>query len=214
MLLDNDSAGVWSFLEQREGLYFLEGAKVDIPLDAKVLAALFASFEDGFGVCIGTLVAEFVAQVSGELAGFCAPLLLCVAFPVFLILLFAHCAVHVNIVQRGRYGHRPSVGGKDASAYRGFDVLLLGGTEQADYPFVHGIGGLNLYDPSHNHYPQHHKQQGQEEHHHVDSVAVFDVVLYFTLPFAHFFFIIVAGSEGRAAFEPSSPSLISAADAL
>ena len=103
---------------------------------------------------------------------------------------------------------------EDAAADREIHVLLDNGPEEADDAVVNGVGGLDLDNPDHDGHSQRKEQQGQEEHNHVDSVAVLDGVLYFALPGAHLFFITVAGSFGIAASEPSFLSLVSVADAL
>ena len=123
-------------------------------------------------------------------------------------------AVHMKVIEGGRYCHGPSVRCKDAAADREIHVLLDNRPEEADDAVVNGVGGLDLDNPDHDGHSQRKEQQGQEEHNHVDSVAVLDGVLYFALPGAHLFFITVAGSFGIAASEPSFLSLVSVADAL
>ncbi len=214
VLFHNKAAGVGSFLEQGEGFHLVQGAQVHVFLDAQVLGPACTAVQDGFGVGLGALVPELVAQVYGEVAGLVLPGALQAVLPGLGIFGLAHRAVHVNIVQRGRYGQRTSVACQDFAAHGIIHVLLHGRAEQIDDPLVHGIGSLDVPDAHQDSQSQEEEQQGQEEHHHVDSVAVFYGVLYFALFAAHFFFITVAGSCGRVRFTPSSFSLVSAADAL
>ena len=214
VLLGDESARVRPLLVQGEGLHQVQRLQIHVLLDEKVLVALVAALEDETGVLVGALVAEMVAQVHAQLAGLASPERFQAVFPLVLIILALHGAVHVKVVERGRYGHRPPVRGQNLSAYGSLDVLFHRGAEQADYLVVHMVGGLDMDDAGENSYPEEQEDIGQEEHNHVDSVAVFYGVLYFALSAAHFFLITVAGSLGEVTGEPSCFRRVRVVDAL